>query len=202
MICEGPRGLEEASQAIVALASRELVGSHSQVRDSSCVEPQRTPGRRISNSEIPRLETNLNLEKSTRARFLIAKKPHIADSLFSGTTRARRCSAKDPRAISNRLCCRLEFDVTPCKQTTARDSNRGKSADLIFAILPLRACVLSQAKRRIPKAASLPPVSSLARFSYGVLWPNQWTGESAGHFGGTESQHKAAGNRARRTRTE
>ena len=34
--------------------------------------------------------------------------------------------------ISNRLCCRLEFAVTACKQTTARDSNRRKSAIYSF----------------------------------------------------------------------
>jgi hypothetical protein len=51
---------------------------------------------------------------------------------------------------------------------------------LIFAILPLRACVLPKPKRRIPKAASLPPVSSLARFSCGVLWPHEPAGELAG----------------------
>jgi hypothetical protein len=157
-----------------------LVGSRSQARNSVGSEPQRTFGRHISNSEIPQLETNLTLEKSTRATFLIAKKSHIADSLFSGTTRTRRRSATDPLAISNRLRRRLEFDVTPGKQRTACDPNRRKWADLIFAILPLRACVLAQPKRRIPKAASLPPVSSLARFSYGVLWPHESAGELAG----------------------
>src|SRR5271154_2149041 len=33
---------------------------------------------------------------------------------------------------SNRRCCRLEFPVTPCKQTTARVSNRRKSAIFSF----------------------------------------------------------------------
>ena len=180
MICKGLRGLEGAVQAVVALASRWIVGSRSQARNSVGSEPQRTLGLHISNSEIPQLETNLTLEKSTRATFLIAKKSHIADSLFSGTTRTRRRSATDPLAISNRLRRRLEFDVTPGKQRTACDPNRRKWADLIFVILPLRACVLAQPKRRIPKAASLPPVSSLARFSYGVLWPHESAGELAG----------------------
>ena len=102
MICKGLRGLEGAIQTVVALTSGGLVGSRSQARHSINSEPQRTPGPRISNGEIPRLGPTLTLEKSTRAAFLIAKKSHIADSLFSGTTRARRCSATDPRVISNR----------------------------------------------------------------------------------------------------
>jgi sigma54-dependent transcription regulator len=85
----------------------------------------------ISNREIPRLEANLTHETSTRTAFLIAKKSHIADSLFSDMTRARR-SATARRVVSNRLRCRLEFDVTPSKQTTARDSNRPKLANYAF----------------------------------------------------------------------
>jgi hypothetical protein len=34
--------------------------------------------------------------------------------------------------ISNRRCCRLEFDVTACKQTTACVSNRRKSATYAY----------------------------------------------------------------------
>jgi len=55
------------------------------------------------------------------------------------------CDRSSEDLISNRHSCRLELDVTPCKQTTAGISNRLKSGIFLCAVCAsfcLRRCLL------------------------------------------------------------
>jgi hypothetical protein len=110
----------------------------------------------VSNRQIPKLRPYLTAAKSTSMTSLIAKiranraslffvldveapqrhlksAPHYA---YLSRHTFERLSARRERAAyvfglksrnSNRLCCRLEFDATHCKQTTDANSNRRKT---------------------------------------------------------------------------
>jgi hypothetical protein len=102
---------------------------------------------RISNSEIPRLETYLTPAISMAKTGLIAKICDFCRSAFS-------LLATAASAISNWLCCRLEFAVTPCKQTTARISNRRKPT--VFAFLQNSSPLATRRRSCYSESSNLP----------------------------------------------
>ena len=129
-----------------------VFASSARIRPEPARGPQSTA---ISNRNIPRLEPHLTVAISTENSFLIATKRTNRTFVFflaaDGPQRhlksathyaylsrhtfepqsARRERAADVFSMesrnSNRLCCRLEFDATHCKQTTDANSNRRKT---------------------------------------------------------------------------
>jgi hypothetical protein len=130
--------------------------------------------RRISNRQIPELESYLTSAISIAESSLIAKICDFRRSHFSASTVA-------PSLNSNRLCCRLEFATTHCKQTIATISNWRKTAAFAFlqnssplatrrrscysesAILPQHLSVLPKQTERLARRFQFAPRFLLVR---------------------------------------
>jgi len=103
--------------------------------------------RYISKREIRRLETYLTSAISITEPFLIAKICDFRRSDFSAPPVV-------PSMNSNRLCCRLEFAVTPYKQTIAAIPSRRKTA--VFAF-PQNSSPLATRRRSCYSESSILP---------------------------------------------
>jgi hypothetical protein len=128
----------------------------------------------ISNRQIQELESYLTSAISIAEPFLIAQNFDFRGYDFSVSTVA-------PSVNSNRLCCRLEFATTHCKQTIATISNWRKTAAFAFlqnssplatrrrscysesAILPQHLSVLPKQTERLARRFQFAPRFLLVR---------------------------------------